>query len=177
MSKLSSKQILTRFIQNTGKMEEVTYRFWDVVIKALGFVAIVISIFFNGCQYSDSTQREYQKEYWAKQLESCEEVAESLAAISLKSKDNEAMQEDDDLKVFQYYIGKNRLYLSSEALDYVQNFGLKLNSCLTERKCSTTNFTSLVMGFVEICRRDISNYWDIPLEKLGKSAYRDDYKN
>src|SRR5688572_11868710 len=63
-------------------MTEQQHRFWDVVIKALGFAAVVASLVVGILQFNYAKEKEFYSQFWNERLRLYIRTLDAAAKIS-----------------------------------------------------------------------------------------------
>lgn len=64
------------------RLNEESYRFWDLVLKAGSAIGFILAALFSYSQYLDTATRDARKPFLEKQLELCVEASDSAAMIA-----------------------------------------------------------------------------------------------
>ena len=107
------------------RLNEESYRFWDLVLKASSAIGFILAALFSYNQYLDTATRDARKPFLEKQLELCVEAADSAATIatSPESSDVEASKARFD----RLYWGSLAIFDNQAIADAMERF----NSAVT----------------------------------------------
>jgi hypothetical protein len=88
-------------------MEETKYRLWDTIIKALGFVATALSIYFGlinfNRQQAATADLEFRRNFWVKQTEVYSEVCKNAGTLIASINDRQAFNAEKEKFLGAYY--------------------------------------------------------------------------
>ena len=74
------------------RVNEDSYRFWDLVLKAGTAIGFILAAGFSYYQYLDTANRESKKPFLEKQLELCVKAADSAGTIATSPHPEEVAQ-------------------------------------------------------------------------------------
>ncbi len=88
-------------------MEEKTYKLWDIIIKALGFFATALSIYF-GLSNFDKQQRataelEFNRAFWQKQNDVYADVCKNAGTLAANASDPKTFEKEKANFLGLYY--------------------------------------------------------------------------
>ncbi|WP_131107697.1 hypothetical protein [Pseudomonas sp. Sample_10] len=153
-------------------MTESKFRFWDTIIKALGFFGITLTIAFSAYQHLSNQEKEYKNPFWSEQLKTCIAAANISAKIAASSETWIPSKDID--KLFNIYFGRGALTLNSSSLEKLRVIGNRAVRCNakteTPESCTRFTFNSLAFEVSETCRETLATSWELPLQKLGKKS-------
>jgi hypothetical protein len=153
-------------------MTEEKFRFWDTIIKAFGFLGLILTIAFGVYQHLSNQEKEYKNPFWNEQLKTCIDAANISAKIAASSET--WVQNKDIERLFNIYFGRGTLTLDSASLEKLRAIGNKAVRCNAKTEepdsCARFVFNSLAYEVSETCRETLATSWELPLQKLGKNS-------
>jgi len=146
-------------------MEEKTYKFWDMIIKALGFTATIASILIGLFHYSSeqtrATDLEFRRNFWQKQNELYAEVCRNAGTMAAASDQKEFEKQKE--KFLSLYYGE--LVLVEDSL--VENAMREVKSYVeildTKDENMKNIFKRKVLELSEACKRssDVFKHYNL----------------
>ncbi|MNC16824.1 hypothetical protein D3C75_646880 [compost metagenome] len=153
-------------------MTDDRFRFWDTIIKALGFFGIILTLAFSAYQHLSNQEKDYKSPFWNEQLKTCIAAANISAKIAASSE--EWIPSQDIESLFNIYFGRGALTLDSSSLEKLRAIGNKAVRCNAKKEqaklCTRPIFNGLAFDVSETCRETLSTSWELPLQKLGKDS-------
>ena len=152
-------------------MNNNEYNLADTIIKFLGFLGVVISLFVGGCQFNKNIAKEYKKPLWEAQLKLCGETVKITSLLARSEKDGKVDQRQVDA-LFKTFYGEAPLLLSQETMNSLREMGRLAYQCNNpENKetnmCKGPIFNGLSLDFARSCRDMIIKSSGLPIEKLN----------
>ena len=147
------------------RLNENSYRFWDLVLKAASAIGFIVAALFSYHQYLDTAMREARKPFLEKRLQLCLEAADSAATIATSPK-------PDD--VATAVVTLDRLYWGSMAIvdnqpiaSAMKNFHDAIKTRVPEgdsmgTKRSRETLTPLSEKIAHECRDLMIESWNVP---------------
>ena len=88
-------------------MEESAYRIWDVIIKALGFIATAATIYVGITQFykqqEATVELEFKRNFWLKQNQVYSDVCRNAGAMVASIADPKSFEKDKQTFLSLYY--------------------------------------------------------------------------
>jgi hypothetical protein len=151
-------------------MEDNTFRFWDVVIKALGFIATSISIYLGLTQFSRQQYTAMKFDFDRKHLDSQTQTYEAIcrdagAMIANIDSPTSFIQSKKDFLILYY--GESTLVDDTAVAAVLRE--VKSYSDIVDPKLpgTVTTFKSLVIELASSCQRSSDNFKNRYLEKAS----------
>ncbi len=155
------------------KMNEENYRFWDTVVKFIGFMGVALSFYFSAGQFSQSMEKEYKKPFWEEQLKMCVSAVKITSKLALSQKDGK-LSETLINDLFSIFYGESSLLMNHDAMKSLREMGSNAVQCnngrLEPKECTGPRFNGYALVFSEKCRDMLIKSSDIPLESLDTKA-------
>jgi hypothetical protein len=151
-------------------MDENSHRKWDILLKAIGAASIAIGGVFGLWQYRDTTEKEFRKPFWEKQIDVYFEVSKAAATIATLDETNTEKKKETEDEFWKLYWGQVVLVEDKPVKDAMQRFSQCLKGedeyCRSDDELKKEELQKLSLELANSCRSSISNSWDIDLKNL-----------
>lgn len=153
-------------------MTEASFRLWDTIIKALGFLGITLTLAFGAYQHLSNQEKEYKNPFWKEQLKTCITAVDISAKIAASSETWIPSKDIEDL--FGLYFSRGALTLNSSSLEKLREIGNRAVRCNAKKEepdsCARHVFNGLAFDVAETCRETLATSWELSLQNLGKNS-------
>jgi len=156
-------------------MNEGAYKLWDIFIKAVGGAAIVGGAVWGTLSYRQTTEHEFRRPLWDRQLSLYFDATDAAATVATLS-DGDA-RSDAIKKFWTLYYGP---LVVVEDPENVNAKMIAFGECLTKpgeskphKNCSVADLRQLAIDLARSCRQSIGESWDKKLASLRRAPQRD----
>lgn len=151
-----------------SRKEMTSYELADSWIKALGFLALVVSGVFAICQYQEANRAGAKSDFVQRQMSTVDEILASVLEIDGEldpdKKKQLAANLDNTIMV------KGRAYLNGSLYGSIAPVRDHINICLLERKlgdCQWDSTSQSAVGFAKAARENFDRIWQVDLEAVA----------
>jgi hypothetical protein len=153
-------------------MEEKTYRFWDIAIKCITVLALVVSAWVGWFQYTGLREREFKQAFYEQQIATIQSVFSTLSSIDNAQSPTE--QKVAVEKFWMIYQGSGRTFLAPEMFEALKPVVNYINGCISKIDkhpvfpCSTFTASMSASHFARVARTELSLGWNLSFKQIGK---------
>jgi hypothetical protein len=142
-------------------MEEKSYKFWDFIIKSLGFIATSASILIGLSQFSAkekaAAELEFNRNFWQKQNELYANVCRSAGTMAAAIDDSVAFKKEK-LNFLSLYYGEMILVEDSTVEKAMRELKSYTDVLVTADPYMVNTFTRKVLELSEACKKSSATF-------------------
>lgn len=149
-------------------MTEEQYRSRDLLLKLVSALLVVCTFSAGVLQYRDTSQREFKRKFWEKQLDLYQEASRSAAQLSI------IQDEEARVPIYQRFLelyhGEMVLVEDNQVKNAMKSF-VELYIDYQDNRGLQDELQSSARALARTCRKSLADSWDIDLEDLDFSVY------
>ncbi|MCX6173382.1 MAG: hypothetical protein NTZ27_01330 [Ignavibacteriales bacterium] len=144
-------------------MEEGKYRRWDVIVKVVGGLGILITFFWGTFIYYETKDHDFKKDFFSNQIKIYIESSEVASKISLATNLKASEIVNARQRFWELYYGSFNIITDSTVNSSMIDYGniLALLEKGEIKNIDTLQYYSLALS--DACRESLGKSWDVPL--------------
>lgn len=152
-------------------MKEEVYHILDIVVQAISALVLAASISIGFYLQSKQLQEQYKNIYWTHQLESYNEICNTVGALAFLEPNTQEF-ETNRKKFLQIYYGSSNLFQDKNVEKKIFLIKEKLEDMpfdTLKNQYSSIELKTLSFQLSLSCRTSLSKTWKIEMDDLSKT--------